>query len=38
MVIAGLASVPARAALSAGNAVAWILMLLYAVQAALRRA
>jgi hypothetical protein len=38
MVLAGLAAVPARAALSAGNAIAWIVMLLYAVQAAARRA
>lgn len=34
MVVAGLASIPARAALSAGNAVAWLVMLLYAGVAA----
>ncbi len=38
LVIAGLLSVPARGALSAGNAVAWIVMLLYAAQAAVRSA
>jgi hypothetical protein len=36
LVIGGLLSVPARAALTAGNAIAWIVMLLYAAQAALR--
>lgn len=36
MVVAGLLSVPAWPALSAGGAIAWILMLLYALQAALR--
>jgi hypothetical protein len=38
LVVAGLLAVPARPALSAGGAMAWILMLLYALQAALRRA
>ena len=38
MVVAGLAYAPARAVLSAGNAITWIIMLLYAVQAAVRRA
>jgi hypothetical protein len=38
MVVAGLASAPARAALSAGNGIAWAVMLLYAMQAAAWRA
>ncbi|MBI4518973.1 MAG: hypothetical protein HY699_24545 [Deltaproteobacteria bacterium] len=38
MVVAGLVSAPARAALSAGNAIAWVVMLLYAAQAAVRPA
>jgi hypothetical protein len=38
LVVAGLLWLPARPALSAGGAIAWILMLLYALQAALRRA
>jgi hypothetical protein len=38
LVVYGLVSVPARAALSAGSAVAWIVMLLYALQAAVRPA
>jgi hypothetical protein len=37
LAVAGLLSVPARPALTAGGAIAWILMLLYALQAALRR-
>jgi hypothetical protein len=38
MVVAGLAAAPARAALSAGNALAWLVMLLYAAVASARRA
>jgi hypothetical protein len=37
MVVAGLAHVTVRPALSAGNAVAWLVILLYAVAAAARR-
>ncbi len=37
MVVAGLAAAPARAALSAGNALAWLVMLLYAAVASVRR-
>jgi hypothetical protein len=38
MVVVGVVSGPARAALSAGGGIAWIVMLVYALQAALRRA
>ena len=38
LVAVGLAYAPARAALSAGNAMAWVVMLVYAAAAGLRRA
>jgi len=37
LVVAGLVSAPARAALSAGNAMAWVVMLVYAAVAGVRR-
>jgi hypothetical protein len=38
LVVVGWAHPPARAALSAGNAIAWTVMLLYAIAAAVRTA
>jgi len=38
VVVAGLAYAPARPALSAGNGVAWLVMLVYAAAAARRPA